>query len=129
MTDGLDTAPGDSGDMASLPGEGMLRLEASRSLAEIAGLMLDAAVPGFAAAATVFVMETLAENGRVPYPAGGGRLLARRLGTKLAALTEAPVAFPPGEVLAFAADSPYARCVRVGGPRSEEHTSELQSLV
>ena len=116
MTDGLGTAPGDSGDLASLPGEGVLRLEASRSLAEIAALVLDAAVPGFAAAATVFVLETLAENGRVPHPAGGGKLLARRLGTKIAALTEAPTAFPPGEVLAFAADSPYARCVRVGGP-------------
>jgi hypothetical protein len=106
--------------MVGLPGEPVLRLEASRSLAEIAALVLDAAVPGFADAAAVFVLETLSENGRAAHPAvgvgGGGGLLARRLGTRFAGLPEAPRAFPPGEVLAFAADSPYARCVRDGGP-------------
>jgi hypothetical protein len=116
VTDGLGAAPGDFGSLAGLPGEAALRLEASRSLAEIAALVLDAAVPGFAAAASVFVLETLPENGRVAPPAGSGRLLARRLGTKIAGLAEAPKTFPPGEVLAFAADSPYARCVRDAGP-------------
>jgi len=102
--------------MVGLPGEPVLRLEASRSLAEIAALVLDAAVPGFADAAAVFVLETLAANGRTAHPAGTGALLARRLGTRIADLTEAAKALPPGEVLAFAADSPYARCVRDGGP-------------
>lgn len=112
MTDGPGSAPGDAGDMIDRPGESVLRLEASRNLAEIAALVLDVAVPGFASAATVFVLETPPENG----PADGGGLLARRLGTKIASLTQAQGAFPSGEVLAFAADSPYARCVRDGTP-------------
>jgi hypothetical protein len=102
--------------MVGLPDEPVLRLEASRNLAEIAALVLDAAVPGFAAAAAVFVLETLPGNGSAAHPAGGAGLLARRLGTRIASLTEAPKAFPPGEVLAFAAGSPYARCVRDSGP-------------
>jgi GAF domain-containing protein len=116
VTDGSGTAPGDFSDMADLPGEPVLRLEASRSLTEIAALVLDAAVPGFAGAAAVFVLETLPGNGRAAHPAGDGGLLARRLGTRIAGLPQAPRAFPPGEVLAFAADSPYACCVRDGGP-------------
>lgn len=116
MTDGPGIAPGDFGDTVGLPSEPVLRLEASRSLAEIAALVLDAAVPGFASSAAVFVLETLAAQGRTAHPAGGGALLVRRLGTRIAGLTEAAKAFPSGEVLAFAADSPYARCVRDGGP-------------
>jgi hypothetical protein len=102
--------------MVGLPGEPVLRLEASRSLAEIAALVLDASVPGFVAAASVFVLEALPENGTAAGPAGGGRLVVRRLGSRIAGLAEAPMPFPPGEVLAFAADSPYARCVRDGEP-------------
>lgn len=102
--------------MVGLPGEPVLRLQASRSLAEIAALVLDAAVPGFAGAAAVFVLESSPAHGRAAPPAGSGGLLGRRLGTRIAGLAEAHMAFPPGEVLAFAADSPYARCVRDRGP-------------
>lgn len=125
MTDGPDTAPGDFDGMVGLPGEPVLRLQASRSLAEIAALVLDAAVPGFAGAAAVFALETPPANGRAAHSAGGG-LLGRRLGTTIAGLAEAHIAFPPGEVLAFAADSPYACCVRDRKPvtfgKPDSHT-------
>jgi hypothetical protein len=116
VTDVPGTASGDFDGMVGLPVEPVLRLEACRSLAEITALVLDAAVPGFVGAASVFVLEALPENGAVAGRAGGGGLLARRLGSRLAGRAEAPMAFPPGEVLAFSADSPYARCVRDGVP-------------
>ena len=49
---------------------------------------------------------------------GGGDVVARRLGTRLALVSQAVTqeAFPAGEMAAFAADSPYARCVRGGEP-------------
>lgn len=114
--DGPGNAPADFGGLVALPGEPILRMDASRSLAEITALVLDAAVPGFASAAAVFVREPLPAHGRAAHPGGGGGLLARRLGTRIAGLKEAAKAFPPGQVLAFAAGSPYARCVRDGGP-------------
>lgn len=115
VTDGLGIAPDDAGGIG-LPDEPWLQLEASQSLAEIAALVMDAAVPGFADAAGVFVLEALLENGRVAVSADGGGLLARRLGTKFAGLPKEPKTLPPGEVLAFAASSPYALCVREGRP-------------
>lgn len=116
MRDGPGITPGDAGDLGGLPDEPVLQLEASRSLAQIAALVLEAAVPGFAEAAAVFVLETLLENGGASRTARGGGLLARRLATMFADLPKSPKGFPPGEVLALAADSPYARCVRDGGP-------------
>jgi hypothetical protein len=64
----------------------------------------------------VFVLEHPLNAGVI----GGtsGDVVARRLGTRLALVSQ-PVtqeAFPAGEMTAFAADSPYARCMRGGEP-------------
>ncbi len=92
--------------------ETALRLHSSLDLAAIAGLVLDVTVPGFADAGTVFVLERPLGSGERPL--GSGEVAARRLGTRLAHAGEPAVqeAFPAGEMTAFAADSPYARCVR-----------------
>jgi Stage II sporulation protein E (SpoIIE)/GAF domain len=87
-----------------------LQLHSSLDLAGIAGLVLDVTVPEFADAGAVFVLEHS--------PDAGGDVVARRLGTRLALVSQAMMqeAFPAGEMTAFAADSPYARCVRGGQP-------------
>src|SRR5947207_14878122 len=88
-------------------------------LAEITRLTLDASVPGFAGGASVFALEHLLKEGEPagPPPAGqGAQVVARRLGTKFARPGRRVPggAFPPGEVIAFAASSPLARCVSSG---------------
>lgn len=96
---------------AGLVTETALRLHSSLDLAGIAGLVLDVTVPGFADAGTVFVVEH--PPGAGEFPAVGGELTARRLGTRLAHAAQPMLAdaFPAGEMIAFAAGSPYARCV------------------
>ena len=117
MADDSGTATGPQGDM--LPtglaaAEAGLRLRASLDLAEIARLVLDASVPDFADAAAVFAVERLIRGGEPERSDGAREITARRLGTRIAhesgRVTRAT--FPAGEVIAFAADSPYARCVR-----------------
>jgi len=95
-----------------------ISLGAGIDLAEITRLTLAASVPGFAGGASVFALEHLLKEGE---PAGqpvAGQVVARRLGAKFAqAGRRVPGgAFPPGEVIAFAADSPLARCVSSGRP-------------
>ncbi len=112
----------------ALPAEGSpavagggLSLGASIDLAEITRLVLAASVPGFAGGASVFALEHLLRGGE---PAGrahashGAQVVARRLGAKFAipGRRVPDGAFPPGEVLAFAADSPLAACVNSGAP-------------
>lgn len=85
-----------------------LRLHSTLDLAGIARLVLDVTVPDFADAGSVFVLEP----GELP-PAGA-EIMARRLGTRLVYASQ-PVlreTFPAGEMIAFAAGSPYSRCVR-----------------
>jgi hypothetical protein len=60
---------------------------------------------------------------------GGGDVVARRLGTRLALVSQ-PVtqeAFPAGEMTAFAADSPYARCMRGREPVIPNAASSMAS--
>jgi hypothetical protein len=92
-----------------LAAEAELRLHSGLDLAVIARLVLDATVPDFADVTSVFVLER-------PGWSGKGDVAARRLGTRLAHASESVTraAFPAGEVIAFPADSPYARCVRDG---------------
>jgi hypothetical protein len=94
--------------------EAELRLRTSLDLAEIARLVLDASVPDFADAAAVFAVERLLRGGEPQRSDDACEIIARRLGTRFAhestRVTQA--SFPAGEVIAFAADSPYARCVR-----------------
>src|SRR5580692_1253508 len=91
-----------------------LQLHSSLDLAGIAGLVLDVTVPDFADAGAVFVLEHPFNAGVT----GGGDVVARRLGTRLALVSQSVMreAFPAGEMTAFAADSPYARCMRGGEP-------------
>jgi hypothetical protein len=110
-------------DWPALTGGG-LSLGSSIDLAEITRLVLAASVPGFAGGASVFALEHLLKGGE---PAGwpaAGQVVARRLGARFArpGRRVPDGAFPPGEVIAFAADSPLARCVNSGRP---ERFSEI----
>jgi hypothetical protein len=95
-----------------LTAETELRLYASLDLAEIAGLVLDATVPDFAEVASVYVLD------RPLRPGDADEITVRRIGSRLAHASR-PVtegALPAGEVIAFTADSPYARCLSGGKP-------------
>jgi hypothetical protein len=121
VLDDLDAAAGPHGNTfpAGLAAAGAgLRLRSSLDLAEIARLVLDAAVPGFADAAAVFASEQLIRAGEPVQFGGDCKVAVRRLGTRLAHESQ-PVtqaAFPAGEVIAFDASSPYGQCVRGGEP-------------
>jgi len=103
---------------AALPGGTELLLGASADLAEIARLVLSATVPGFADQTGVFVLEQLLTGAEPAGHTGGDGVLARRLGTRFASAgpQASEAAFPVGDVIAFAADSPAARCLRQGRP-------------
>jgi hypothetical protein len=94
-----------------------ISLRTGIDLAEITRLVLAASVPGFADGASVFALEHLFRGGE-PAAGHGARVVARRLGAKFARSGRRipDGAFPPGEVIAFAADSPLARCVSSGRP-------------
>jgi hypothetical protein len=87
-------------------------------LAEVTRLTLAASVPGFAVGASVFALEHLLKEGEPTGQPVVGQVVARRLGAKFArpGRRVPDGAFPPGEVIAFAADSPLARCVSSGRP-------------
>lgn len=84
----------------------------------LARQVLEAVVGGFADAAGVFVLEHFLSGGSPSGQVAGTALVARRLATDItrADHAAAPAGFPDGEVVAFAADSPYARCVHDGVP-------------
>jgi hypothetical protein len=119
VTDDADTVAGRHGNVlrAGLVAEAELRLHSSLDLAGIASLVLDVTVPDFADAGSVFVLEYPLSAGELG-GAGAGEVAARRLGTRLAHTSQPVIqkAFPAGEITAFAAGSPYARCVRGGEP-------------
>ncbi len=132
MTDDPDVhADGDPGPSGvSLPGETELQLSARLDLADIARVILAATVPGFADGTGVFVLEQLLggpESAESADRAGGDEVVARRLGTRFASAGQraSESAFPPGDVIAFGAESPVARCVRSGEPvtfrRPDDH--------
>jgi hypothetical protein len=93
-------------------------------LSDITEDVLGIAVPRFADGAAVLVLERhLAGSRGEPAPAGsagdaGQAAIARRMGSRFAE-SAGPVpagSFPAGEVLAFAAGSPYARCAATQKP-------------
>ena len=96
-------------------GELGLLLGAGFDLPEIARQVLNATVPGFADATSVFVLERLFRGEPVTHQVGGV-VLARRLGSGFSSAGQqsSDTAFPPGEVIAFAEDSPLGRCVHSG---------------
>ena len=113
-----EAGPPDTWPADTWPAETRLPLAASLDLAEIARLILAATVPGFAAGASVFALDHLLRGNETAGRPAGGQVVARRLGTEVAGTERRfpAAAFPPGEVIAFAADSPYARCVHGGRP-------------
>ncbi|MGH3167263.1 MAG: hypothetical protein ACRDN0_15405, partial [Trebonia sp.] len=94
-----------------------LRLAGGTDMSGIAGMALDAVIPALADAATVCATERLL-RGSPPGQDDPGEIAVRRLGTRFAAdgREVPPAAFPPGETLVFAAESPYAQCMRTGEP-------------
>jgi GAF domain-containing protein len=92
--------------------------DARPDLADLVQQVLAAVVPGFAGAAGVFVLEPLLGDGRPAEQVPGSDLVVRRLGTAsaVAGRLAQEAAFPAGEVIAFAAGSPYARCVHDRAP-------------
>jgi hypothetical protein len=98
-------------------------LRPGTDLTEIAGMTLDAIVPGFADAAVVFAAEHLLRDG-APASAGpsgqdgSGQMAVRRVVTRFADDRQDGAAFPSGEAVVLAEGSPYARCVLDGKPVS-----------
>jgi hypothetical protein len=83
-------------------------------LTDIADLLLDMTVPKFGVGGAVFVLERLVAGLADP----GGQLVARRLRSRLHSDdTLARTALPAAELLAFAAASPYGRCLSGAGPQ------------
>ena len=111
---------GFSGTSAGEPGRhsGIHTSPGSTRVNEITGLTLEAIVPAFAEGAGVFVLEHLLKGGEPVGHRGGGEVVMRRLGTTFARAGQrvSREAFPPGQVIAFAPGSPYARCMDTGGP-------------
>jgi hypothetical protein len=114
VTDDPDTVTGGHGEAirSGLATGAELRLHSSLDLAGLASLVLDVTVPDFADGGSVFVLERPLGAGELP--PGRGEVAARRLGTRLAPASQSVMreVFPAGELTAFAAGSPYARCVR-----------------
>jgi Stage II sporulation protein E (SpoIIE)/GAF domain len=95
--------------------------DATADPARMASRLLDALIPGFADAAGMYVQEQLLSDGARARPAarpGHGRIVVRRLATRTE-ITGQPASvapFPSGEVVALAAGSPFARCLRDAAP-------------
>jgi hypothetical protein len=100
---------------ADAAGENGQWLRSSLDLTDIAGLLLDIAVPRYGVGGAVFVLERPVAGQNDP----SGQLVVRRLANRFpredGQLAEA--ALPPGELLAFTADSHYGRCLSGAGPQ------------
>jgi hypothetical protein len=111
-----------SGDHTEYPLPPRLRPpDATPDPARVASQLLDAMVPGFADAAGMYALEQLLSDGapvRRVSSAGQYGLVVRRLASRSATGGQPAfdAAFPSGEVVALAADSPFARCLRDGAP-------------
>jgi hypothetical protein len=109
-----------------------LPLGGRMDLAEITRLTLAAIVPGFAEGAGVFVLEQVLKGSEPAGQPAGGEVVTRRLGTTFAGAGQrvSREAFPPGQVIAFAPVSPYARCLNTGQPEtfSEPDGATLERL-
>jgi hypothetical protein len=113
--DGLSAR--DDGPPGSLLPPRLKFVDASLDPSEIAWQVLEAVVPGFADAAGVYALEELLSGGNPAGQAPDTQLVVRRLGAISAAgRMGLETGFPPGEVIAFAAESPYARSMRDRAP-------------
>jgi serine phosphatase RsbU (regulator of sigma subunit) len=84
-------------------------------LTDIAGLLLDIAVPRYGDGGAAFVLERLVAGQADP----GGQLVVRRLANRFVGSDGelGRAAMPPGELLAFTADSHYGRLLTGSGPQ------------
>jgi hypothetical protein len=112
MTAGA-TGPAGSDDAG--PDDAGQWLGTSLDLTDIAGLLLDITVPRYGDGGAVFVLERLVAG----HPDPGGQLVVRRLANRFAGPDGelARAAMPPGELLAFTADSHYGRLLSGAGPQ------------
>jgi hypothetical protein len=77
--------------------------------------VLDLIVPQLADAAGVYAHEPMLAGGA--YPSAGGELVLRRIAIRVTRDTPLMhAAFPPGQVVAFSAGSPYGQCAVSGDP-------------
>jgi serine phosphatase RsbU (regulator of sigma subunit) len=108
---------------AAQPGAGLLseavaRIGTTLDLPRTGREAVDAAVPGFADAASIFMPERLLAADELGPQRPAQRAVVRRLAARQAdqpqALTDQLL--PPGEVLVFAGDSPALRAMTTGSP-------------
>ncbi len=98
--------------------EADLRFGATLDLGETARQIIDVAIPRFADAGAIYVLERLMSDDELAEHEAGRQVVARRLAAGFASAADAAGAgVPPGgDVLVFAAGTPCARCVATGRP-------------
>jgi hypothetical protein len=106
--------------------EATARIGSSLDLTETAAEVVGAAVPGFADAAGIYVIERLLAADELASPRAGPGAAVRRLAARLSAPVEADGTgqveatagppLPPGEVLVLRADSLRAQAMATGQP-------------
>lgn len=104
----------------ALLNEASTRIGSTLDLGRTANEVVDVAVPRFADAAGVFVMERLIADDEFPDREADGSVVVRRLAVGSAGTDPAEwaAAFPADDVTVYPADTPYARCVATGTPIS-----------
>jgi len=98
--------------------EATARIGSTLDLTQTAAEFADAAVPGFADAATIYAAERLLAADELSSLRAGRAAVVRRLAVRLAGHEQAVTdsLLPPGEVLAFAADTPHSRVMATSAP-------------
>jgi serine phosphatase RsbU (regulator of sigma subunit) len=98
--------------------EATARIGSSLDLAETASEVADAAVPWFADAAAIYVIERLLAADELASPRAGPGAAVRRLAARLSGQVEAAAgpALPAGEVIVLSADSLRSQAMATGTP-------------
>jgi PAS domain S-box-containing protein len=104
---------------APSPERGVLRIGATLDLRPTARELTDVLVDGVCDGVAVYVLERLLIDDQAPLLwAGESRVVVRRVAINAASgpVHEWRSAFPVDEVVAYAAGTPYARCMNAGRP-------------
>jgi len=98
--------------------EATARIGSSLDLAETAAEVADAAVPGFADAAGIYVIERLLAADELASRLAGPGAAVRRLAARVSGQVEAVngTALPPGEIVVLGADSIRSQAMATGQP-------------
>jgi serine phosphatase RsbU (regulator of sigma subunit) len=94
--------------------DAVARIGSTLDLTQTASEVVDAAVPGFADAAVLYVAERLLAADEVASPRAGHGVVVRRLAARMPGRDRGPE--DPAEVLFFGADTPSSRAMETGGP-------------